>query len=540
MQNNPASHSTPTTTHHDPFLLSSFLQTVVVVGNETHFFPPQYSPLCELGYFGMITGFPLEGMHTLYILACGGFMEIIMSFLQQPPQSMLSKGTRVDRLADRILLCQYLTPSEFTRKVSSVRHLADWKAVEYRHFFMYLAAPLLEDLVDDDNPYDDHKRYGIKKTKEASDQSARAENDVEHSDEYETEGSGADSDGDVNNKDAPKPPKMIEMLYVLQVLMYLIAGPDPNPVPPEDIALAKKLAFYWVTWYIRRFKNLGWKPNTHWLLHLVADIEFHGCHLDELSVFRFENSMSDLKNMVQSGYLKLEQLRNRLVEGEILLLNRDDRGRIIRRDDGEPSIGIWDKCRTENMVKPAFSIEIPQKQGQKRENGKLMKKLRFSDFVLSNTQYKDRFCIMFDPAFEHQLETDECGVPRVTRRPWRHAYIVRVDDIEQSDVDGSVSILGTQYARCEPLFTEPEDSRAHDVFVFSEPSPCQTSFPVKCVVGKIFPIPRFKTLTGQLHDENIAGRPDLRRVVGRSFENVNQWVGVGLQHVKSSGFSSLY
>jgi hypothetical protein len=438
----------------------------------------------------MVSGFPLEGMHSLYMLLCSEFLDVIIKYLH----TAVRGSDRVERLSQRIIICHALVPSEFTRKVSPVSKLADWKATEYRQFFLYLAAGLLEDLVGDDD-------------------AVIVGDDVEEGEECE------------------EPPTILTLVQTLQTFMYLICGTDPNPVPEEDLILADQIALYWVTWFIRRFKHEGWKPSTHWILHMTKDCREQNSHLDELSVFRFENEMRYIRPLINSGFNKLEQLRNRIYEQEKFILNRDKDGNIIRREDGEPAVGVWDRGLVENKEILSFLLEVTKVQGGKRDGDKDVKRIRFQDFVLSNTHLRDRFCLIHDPTREELLEIREDGTTRQSLKPWAHLSIVRVDDVLKCKLSGEVTIVGTVFAKMEPFFKEPEDSRTHHVYVFGDACATPCPFPVSCVVGKLYVMPRFAKFPPSV---------DPQEFVNDNFANVVEWVGVGLQHTKAVGFSTMY
>lgn len=114
------------------------------------------SPLTELKYFGMVSNVILEPMHTLYELLCKHFLSdvILKKYLNNrlrfPRENRFGELARYsDVLDSRIILAQRLCPDEFQRKVSSTAWLKGWKATEHRQFWLYMAYPLLEDLLRD-------------------------------------------------------------------------------------------------------------------------------------------------------------------------------------------------------------------------------------------------------------------------------------------------------------------------------------------------------------------------------------------------------
>ena len=82
-----------------------------------------------------------------------------------------------------------------------------------------------------------------------------------------------------------------------------------QPVPPADLADAQK--------YIRKYIEMcmeiwgaNWAtPKNHWLLHILQDCQNHGCHLERLSAYKFENRYSCFKRYLRQGNKPLEQIR---------------------------------------------------------------------------------------------------------------------------------------------------------------------------------------------------------------------------------------
>lgn len=452
-------------------------ETVKIDEKTTVNVPVPMSPLCELGYFGMVSGFPLETMHTLYKLICDDFMETLLETIEKKVKIDDCYYDKKEILASRIEMIRRLTPSEFQRKLTGLDRLSEWKATEFRQFFLYLATALFEGLVDDTD-------------------------DTLDKDQTEDEPA----------MEGEEVPTTLELIHYFQHFMYLLCGADPTPVPEEDLTLAQGIAEFWVASYIKKFKlSSGFKPSTHWMLHLVAGCREHGAHLDELSVYRFENHARKIRPKIKSGFLMLEQLRNRIMDDEKLLFNRDENGDIVWDENGKPSVGIWAPENPENHVIPTF-LFVPERAG--------ITKLRFQDFVLSNAR-NDSFALVCDD--------DVDGESRA--KSWRSMKIVQVKDIVRDATSGEVCIHGTWYMTKEPLYKEPEDSRNQHVYVFRDPCTVTAVFPASAVYSKLFVVPRFSKFPLQEATENS---------LGSGFENVHEWIGVGLQHSKAVGQSSLY
>lgn len=62
--------------------------------------------------------------------------------------------------------------------------------------------------------------------------------------------------------------------------------------------------------------------NTHNLIHVASEVQRFG-PLDKLSSYAFENSLYQIKRMLRSGYLPLQQVVNRMHENEMANINFD-------------------------------------------------------------------------------------------------------------------------------------------------------------------------------------------------------------------------
>jgi hypothetical protein len=234
----------------------------------------------------MVSGFPLEAMHTLYLVVGKHFLETILETISVgmvvEEHGNQARVNRKAILNSRIAQCHKICPSEFDRRVTSTNFFGEWKATTFRHFFLYLAYPLLEDLVDDE---------------------------------------------------------LLELIAYFQYFIYLIGGADSCPVEECDLKFAQEIIEYWVTEFLYMTKGTGNRPMIHYLLHVVEDCRKHETQYDVLSVFTYENEMRFLRPLVKSGNKKLEQVRNRLLEASKYIFNRDQNGRIIRTESGNLSMG---------------------------------------------------------------------------------------------------------------------------------------------------------------------------------------------------------
>jgi hypothetical protein len=408
-------------------------------------FPTKRSALCELEYFGMVSGFPLESMHTMYLLVCKFFLEQMLVVLGRGWISGPKPGEKLKRKAildSRIKMMQKMVPFEFDRKIETTDYMGTWKATTYRQFFLYLAYPLLEDLLDSD---------------------------------------------------------WRELLRYLQYFMYLVGGADPNPVPEADLDMAQKIMEYWVTKFIHLTNGVGAKPCTHFALHIVEDCRFHQCHYDVLSAFKYENCLRHILGDINSGNCKLEQLKNRMLEREKYVFNRDENGRIKRDPFGKLSMGKASQLTD-------LSSKHTNAQMVFQSSSDAMKcSLQFEEVKITNN-LRDSFILI--------NETDNL------RRP----QIMRVTKFSRSENDNLVAV-GYIHQRKFDLFETPGKSTNKHVYAFSAAHAQIVTVPVSKIVGKLYVIPRFSVFGLKVADWEM---------LGEGFSKVDEWVGVALRHVLSA------
>ena len=57
--------------------------------------------------------------------------------------------------------------------------------------------------------------------------------------------------------------------------------------------------------------------NVHALLHLHENVEHFSCSLNQVSAFKFENYMQQLKRMIRNGRNQVAQIAKRLMKKEV-------------------------------------------------------------------------------------------------------------------------------------------------------------------------------------------------------------------------------
>jgi hypothetical protein len=238
------------------------------------------TPLDKIIDVNPINDVPLEEMHVMDLGVYKQMPEILLSLKagegkpkKRGPRTKNSVvagykrkkmpkilPARLHAWSHRIRIWSKLTPKEFGRKVSSLEYFSQWKANEYRQFFLYYFIPLA--VID-------------KKT--------------------------------VNEQG-------LEAICNVNRAARLVAGNTHKEVPKHRVEEGKKLlctAFY-------QMKHLcdcaSCAPKWHWMWHMLDDCLRFRCHLGSLSAYCFENQMIHFRRMGLTGTNVIQQVTNRLSE----------------------------------------------------------------------------------------------------------------------------------------------------------------------------------------------------------------------------------
>jgi len=253
---------------------------------------PKMSPLYGVPGIGMVTSFPNESMHGVYL---GVVRYILRSFLGETYKidpvpraerrndedyvSAFIGNTFKQKINKRLAVVARYRPTELDRELRPFKDINQWKATDFRQFIYYNALVIFD---------------GVAST--------------EHR----------------------------KILFYLQLALLKIGGFQNTPVPERKLNEAHRLIEY-VVFLIRKVCcYLSLPPVVHNLLHIVEDCRHFNCHLDNLSAFPYENHMSFFKKMFHGGFKKLCQLQNRISEYTMHVFAIDSDGKIIRDDKGKP------------------------------------------------------------------------------------------------------------------------------------------------------------------------------------------------------------
>jgi hypothetical protein len=404
----------------------SFLVSTVHVrsefNEETNKMEPVKSPLRMIGYFGMVTGFPLEPMHSVYHGACMNWLLKLFGNKRLTEKALSnSEKSLLDRRMD---FAKHFTPAEFrSSRLKPFDHLSCWKAAETRHFLLYASIVLFKGIV---------------------------------------------------------PTSIYHRLCYLVVALYFIGGESPDPVPEEHLQHAQKLIERFFQEVARDHFRTALPPSLHWLLHVVNDCRFFGCHMERLGAWPFENSMRFMLNSVHAGHRAVEQILNREDEKLEFNLPTDDEGQILSDlTGGVQPFGAPD----DKEKQPYFVTNIKKKRTLYFPKGS-------GDFLLKSTK-----------------NNQDCHFLYLTGPDLRNDVVIgKFLDVYRDAQTARLFIKGQQYLTKELLFTHPCKSDRFYGLKFKNLSTRIENFEVINVIGKMYAFPcmdNIETEDGNLDLANI-------------------------------------
>jgi hypothetical protein len=259
------------------------------------------SPLLKLGYFGMVTGFPVEPMHTVYHCAVKNWLKKLFEGARVAENAFPNAVKR--KMENLLLFFKNFTPSEFrSSQLKLFDHLKDWKAAESKHFIDYPAIMLFRRLADKET---------------------------------------------------------YESVCDLVVALYLIGGASSKPVPSRDLDSAENLISKFVNETLQRNFSESCPPTAHFLLHIVEDLRFHKCHLERLGAWPFENAMRFVLDSVKCGNRAVEQIFNREDERLCFALPVDIHGVITSTT---PIAGNYYSAKNKEKTEPYLEFTVRGKK----------------------------------------------------------------------------------------------------------------------------------------------------------------------------------
>jgi hypothetical protein len=82
-----------------------------------------------------------------------------------------------------------------------------------------------------------------------------------------------------------------------------------QPIPEPQLAQAQKDIDSFLDYGSKIIGDEFFKNKMHTLKHMLDDCEVHGCHLEALSAYPFENFQIIWKSLLRSGNKPMEQIR---------------------------------------------------------------------------------------------------------------------------------------------------------------------------------------------------------------------------------------
>ncbi|XP_053594757.1 uncharacterized protein LOC128667673 [Microplitis demolitor] len=233
-----------------------FLETNSPLRTDNHFrinVPEQYkSKKSPLEDIGisMTKDFPLDYMH----LVCLGVMKkLLLIWVQLLKGSDQNEDKKFATFNKFFMSLSSSIPSDFVRKPRCLKEVNRWKATEFRLFLLYLGPVVLRSIL---------------------------------------------------------PQALLIHFNVLNCAIRILC--DPKEYRKNDV-YANELLVYFVETMKTLYGEVSLICNVHNLIHITKYVLDHG-HLDEFSVFCFENFLQSLKNMIRTGNLPLQQVMNRIIE----------------------------------------------------------------------------------------------------------------------------------------------------------------------------------------------------------------------------------
>lgn len=352
------------------------------------------SPFVHFPEFGMVSGFVIDSMHTM---EGGAFLRILVNLVHHKEEGGLDKKS-LGELDRRIMIVQQCKPNEFDRRVRPLtKCAAKYKHHELRQFLFYLLFPVMKGVLSKER---------------------------------------------------------LVHIMMLQQSMLLLGGFNPNPVSTEDITEASRL----LKGYVQQCIEYGWpvRFTTHQIIHLPEDVSFYKCGVECLSAYPFENFQRVFKNLLRSGNLATEQIRNRLIEKKKYALPTGQDGMILTNFEQFKV----EAARLEKSRNPNANVIV-----EFIDDGDSGKTIKFPQFTLSN-RFPNNVCLMKNGSI-----------------------VVCKDFIESPEGSGVFLMQGLKFRLLENCYTSPFPSSKFGIYFGSKIETRLNEWNLNGVCGKIYAIP---------------------------------------------------
>lgn len=221
------------------------------------------SPLLHLVDLDMIKQFPVGD--CLHLLHLGVMKRLLFGWrdgtFRRNRNQTKWRASTSDQVSKFLLSCAM--PEEFQRKVRGLEDLRHWKGTEFRMFLHYIGIVILKD-------------------------------------------------------------SLLPDAYAHFLLLFCAVTICSSKKYFNFLDIARSM----FRQYVEIFKDIYGveyvTSNVHNLIHLVDEVQLYG-ELDSFSSYPFENLLGKIKRSLRSGNKPLEQVANRIVEGGLHSLNKQNR-----------------------------------------------------------------------------------------------------------------------------------------------------------------------------------------------------------------------
>lgn len=334
------------------------------------------SPLCRLRNIDLVKDFVMDNMHLVYL---GLMKKLLCSYWSKSKYKTKLKAKDLDRLGERINNLNLQIPVEFQRTAMSWEDLQHWKATHFRFMVLYAGPFVLKNVL----------------------------------------------------------PSQLYRHFMLLHAAQRILNSQKLHLKECDLAQFYLERFCLAAQHIYGFTSQG--MNMHVLgAHLVDDVRRFECTLDEMSAFKMENALGEIKRHLNSGFKPVEQHCRSVLEHELL-------------DIGKPKM----------MPKPFEVLSFKQT----KDDICIINKLKYSQFKLTAKSpnnvvlLKNGTIISIDNIFTTSND---------------------FEDLEKIKVSGNIVDLDG------PAYEYPTNSALFDIYRVKKTSDIQCTFLLEEIKKKMF------------------------------------------------------
>ncbi|OXA50049.1 hypothetical protein Fcan01_15190 [Folsomia candida] len=309
--------------------------------------------LTKIDGLHMINSFPIDYMH---LVCLGVVKKLLKLWIKGKPKHQKLSAFQISQISARLKVFKKFTSSEFSRQPRSLEEVDKWKATELRYFLLYCGPVVLKNIITDEN-------YNL----------------------------------------------FLSLSIAIRILCSETLHISLNNY-------AKSLLIYFVQAFKILYGEEQVSYNIHGLIHLAEDVKNFGV-LDRFSTFKFENELGQLRKLVRTPNLPLEQLKQRLLERELKLEARN------------------------------IQINGPSSQ---HNNGP-----HLEESIGNFTQYH----VLITPNY-----TINCRLRRDTFVLIRECAVLRILNILQDNDTSEIYLVGHKYSKLDSLFSQPCSSKVLQIY----------------------------------------------------------------------------